>query len=199
MLIAAGKGDILTWDQTSELQNKKFICGYCQMFVSSKIGYRQKNDKGLYVGAIYICPSCFEPIYFSAINGQYPKPNAGRPVSSLPDGINELYEEARRCIAQRCYTSSVMLLRKMLMNIAVEQGAQKGKRFIDYVEYLSEKGFVPPNGKAWVDHIRKKGNEATHEIVIMSEKDAAELIVFVEMLLRFIYELPVMMLANSDV
>jgi hypothetical protein len=50
--------------------------------------------------------------------------------------------------------------------------------------------YVPPNGKQWVDHIRKKGNEATHEIALMSEADAKELLVFLEMLLRFIYELP---------
>jgi hypothetical protein len=51
-------------------------------------------------------------------------------------------------------------------------------------------GYVPPNGKGWVDHIRKKGNEATHEILLMSKTDAEELITFVEMLLKFIYEFP---------
>jgi hypothetical protein len=49
---------------------------------------------------------------------------------------------------------------------------------------------VPPNGKHWVDHIRKKGNEATHEIALMGADDAADLIVFSEMLLKFIYEFP---------
>ena len=42
----------------------------------------------------------------------------------------------------------------------------------------------------WVDHIRKKGNEANHEITLMTDKDAKDLIVFLEMLLKFIYELP---------
>ena len=48
----------------------------------------------------------------------------------------------------------------------------------------------PPNGKGWVDHIRKKGNEAAHEIVLMTKADADELIVFSEMLLKFVYEFP---------
>lgn len=78
------------------------------------------------------------------------------------------------------------------MNIAVSQGATEGLRFIEYVTYLADKGFVPPNGKHWVDHIRKKGNEATHEIALMTEADAKELISFIEMLLRFIYEFPSM-------
>lgn len=56
------------------------------------------------------------------------------------------------------------------MNIAVEQGADENLRFIEYVNYLSDNGFIPPNGKQWVDHIRKKGNEATHEIKMMEEE-----------------------------
>ena len=49
---------------------------------------------------------------------------------------------------------------------------------------------VPPNGKVWVDHIRNKGNEATHEIRLMAPEDAAELISFSEMLLKFVFEFP---------
>lgn len=78
----------------------------------------------------------------------------------------------------------------MLMNIAVNQGAEENLRFIEYVNYLSNNGFTPPNGRHWVDHIRKKGNEATHEIELMKESDAKDLIMFTEMLLKFIYEFP---------
>jgi len=41
-----------------------------------------------------------------------------------------------------------------------------------------------------VDHIREKGNEATHEILLMSREDAEDLIEFTEMLLRVVYEFP---------
>lgn len=76
------------------------------------------------------------------------------------------------------------------MNIGVQEGAQEGKTFVHYVDFLANKGYIPPNGKAWVDHIRKKGNEATHEISVMGGTDAAELLTFTEMLLKFIYEFP---------
>jgi hypothetical protein len=76
------------------------------------------------------------------------------------------------------------------MNIGVAEGASLGLPFIDYVDYLATKGYVPPGGRGWVDHIRKKGNEATHEIRLMTASDAEELIVFAEMLLKFIYEFP---------
>ena len=76
------------------------------------------------------------------------------------------------------------------MNIAVEKGASKNLKFIEYVNHLSDNGYVPPDGKSWVDHIRQKGNEATHEIQLMDKKDAEDLILFSEMLLKFIYEFP---------
>lgn len=76
------------------------------------------------------------------------------------------------------------------MNIAVNHGAKEGASFVSYVDHLANAGFVPPNGRSWVDHIRSKGNEATHEIRLMQSDEANELIVFAEMLLKFIYEFP---------
>ena len=55
---------------------------------------------------------------------------------------------------------------------------------------MSEQHFIPPDAKKWVNYIRTKGNEATHEIVIMSEEDAKDLITFIEMILKIIYEFP---------
>ncbi len=76
------------------------------------------------------------------------------------------------------------------MNIAVSQGAAEGESFLSYVSYLADKGYVPPNGKHWVDHIRKKGNEANHEIALMDKGNAIELLEFCEMLLKFVFEFP---------
>jgi len=50
----------------------------------------------------------------------------------------------------------------------------------------------------WVDHIRKKGNEANHEIIIVEKDDATELLSFVEMLLKVIYEFPARMIKKDE-
>ena len=76
------------------------------------------------------------------------------------------------------------------MSIAVSKGAKEGLHFIEYVSFLSDKGYVPPDGKEWVDHIRTKSNEANHEIRIMTREEAEELINFSSMLLKLIYEFP---------
>lgn len=190
------------WFGTLNLEPQQFICGFCSNKVASEKGYAislpRINNPTERIGSIYLCPSCEGPSFFTPQRTVYPSPALGRPVKAVPEELNSLYEEARRCTSQNCYTAAVLLCRKMLMNISVQQGAEKGLKFIEYVNYLSGQGYVPPNGKHWVDHIRLKGNEATHEIAIMNEKDAQELLLFTEMLLKFIYEFPNMVQLPSS-
>ena len=44
-----------------------------------------------------------------------------------------------------------------------------------------------------MDAIRKDGNEATHEIALADADEAAQLLDFTEMLLKFVYEFPARM------
>lgn len=181
------------WRQLQDLPNRPFDCGFCGRSVSSVKGYKlgvHGDASGTQVGGVYICPNCGGPVFFDRQRRQYPSPAFGHPVEHVPPELNALYEEARRCTSQNAYTGAVLLCRKMLMNIAVQEKAKPGLTFVEYVDYLAANGFVPPNGRPWVDHIRKKGNEATHEIALMDQNDAKELVGFVEMLLRFIYEFP---------
>lgn len=174
------------WRNVEHLESRAFICGYCTEKVASSIGYQvNATPSG---GRIYKCPHCQGPNVFDKKWTRAPDVKMGATVQHVPDDLNTLYEEARICTSTGCHTAAVLLLRKMLMNIAVNKGANEGLKFIDYVDYLSNNGFVPPDGKGWVDHIRKKGNEATHEISNMQSSDLEDLVSFVEMLLRYIYE-----------
>ncbi len=128
--------------------------------------------------------------YFDPQGKQYPGAPFGNSVADVPQEVGALYAEARNCMTVNSFTSAVLTCRKLLMHIAVEKGAAQGKSFLEYVEYLSLKGYIPPDGKGWVDYIRTKGNEANHEIKIMSSADASDLITFSEMLLKFVYEFP---------
>lgn len=76
------------------------------------------------------------------------------------------------------------------MHIAVAKGAAAGQSFVQYVDFLESGHFTPPDSKLWIDHVRKQGNRAAHEISQVSVADASELIDFVELILRFLYEFP---------
>lgn len=180
------------WYSPQDMSVVSYTCGFCGDKVSSTKGLKliepaRSIDQA---GGIFLCPYCGGPTFFTPDREQIPSEPFGARVSSVPQELNALYEEARRCTSSNCFTAAVMLSRKILMHIAADQGAQPDLRFQQYVDYLSNQGFIPPNGKHWVDHIRRKGNEANHEIVLMGQDDAKDLLVFVEMLLKFIYEFP---------
>jgi hypothetical protein len=176
----------MSWEKTQKVICREYKCGYCDNIVASDDGYF--NDP---FNVILICPHCNKPTYLNETTStQVPGVSIGNKVDNIPQDVEVLYNESRRINSVGGYTSSVLTCRKLLMNIAVNLGAQPGQTFISYVEYLANNGYVPPNGKGWVDHIRLKGNEATHEIAIMTQDDAEDLITFTEMLLKFIYEFP---------
>lgn len=174
------------WHNINDIGPRPFVCGFCGTKSGSRSGYFRDNTNW----RIYICSNCARPTFFQG-DRQNPGVILGGEVKGIPfPEIETLYNEARTCFSLNAFTASVLACRKLLMHIAVQKGAKEGKTFIEYVEYLSEKGYIPPDGKLWVNHIRKKGNEANHEIKIMTEEDAKDLINFIEMLLKIIYEFP---------
>jgi hypothetical protein len=180
----------INWSNFSAISPYSFKCYRCGNQVSSDKGWfgqRGRSDK--WTEFIRICPHCGEPTFFTN-NNQFPNSPFGNVVKNISDSkVEELYNEARNSASLNCFTASVLCCRKLLMHIAVAKGAKEKETFAYYVEYLKTKNYVPPDAN-WVDHIRSKGNEANHEIVIMLEEDAKELILFIEMLLKIIYEFP---------
>jgi DNA-directed RNA polymerase subunit RPC12/RpoP len=183
------------WASTSTLWSRSYLCGHCGKEISSNVGYRYGIEEKEQAAYIYICHACGRPTYFlmeqyDKVIEQVPGGIPGKDVMHLPPEVEGLYREARQCCQVHAYTASALCSRKLIMSIAVDQGAAKDLKFIQYVNYLDDNGYLPPKGKVWVDHIRDVGNDATHKIAPKSRADAEELIVFLEMLLCFIYEFP---------
>ena len=185
----------VAWHNIQSLPSHTFTCGHCGNPIASNMGWqgqdRAKNNKAY----IYMCHYCGRPTFFD-LSGkqtgkQIPGIAYGNSVKHISDtDVADLYEEARNCTSANAFTAAVLCCRKLLMHIAVSKGAQKNQTFFKYVEFLSENNYIPPGAKQWVDHIRTKGNEANHEITIMKRKDAEDLLTFIGMLLKIIYEFP---------
>jgi len=178
-----------TWSHRQNIIGIRYTCGYCGTDTSPAYGWPSDviggtNRRG-YIG---ICTYCNKPSFIE-VDGAYiqrvtPSAVIGKDVEGLPSEVKQLYEEARTCTGAGAFTSAVLTCRKILMHIAVEKGAADGLRFIEYVEYLATEGYIPREGRAWVDYIRAKSNEANHEIKIMARNDAETIVTFIEMLLR---------------
>jgi hypothetical protein len=182
----------INWSNPSGLPSYSYRCGYCGADVASEKGWVGTWQRNSSVRAfIYICHRCTGTTLFDVDQKQWPGVSFGNSVSDIDDrGVAAMYDEARGAFSSSSYTAAVLCCRKLLMHIAVAKKAPAGKNFIEYVEYLAEHHYVPPDAKPWVDHIRKAGNEANHEIKISSREEAEELISFSEMLLKVIFEFP---------
>lgn len=179
-----------TWKNLETLNNLRFSCGHCGEKVSSNVGYTSRDRSGYIRGRSYICHACNKPTYFTVNGKQTPGVLVGGLINHLPQDINLLYDEIRNSTAVNSYTAAVLSARKLLMHVAVELGAEENITFAEYVGYLVDNHYTPPNSKSWIDEIRKAGNEANHEIVIMDSERATSIIKLIEMLLKFNYEFP---------
>lgn len=182
-----------------------FVCGYCGNMIGPNQGMRittkvtgvNRSPRDVEIGYLYKCPSCNNPSFFHIDSGDViPGSKPGREIKNLPDDILNLYNECRICHANSCYTAAEMVARKLLMHIAVEKGADENLSFKQYVDYLDTNNYIPPNGKDWVDFIRKTANESNHEIVIKGREESEKVIAFLSTLLIIIYELPQMLTAT---
>ncbi|MDP3946515.1 MAG: DUF4145 domain-containing protein [Lutibacter sp.] len=191
----------INWLNIGKIPSKNYKCGHCGNSLATELGYTgtilESSHNKMY---IYICHFCTRPTFFDSDNKQIPGAKIGNAIKHIINqDIEMLFHEANDCFTIGAYTSSVICCRKLLMNISVEQGAKEGLGFVQYVSYLNDNNFIPPNGKNWVDSIRKLGNEANHRIDFKTQNDAKLIITFTEMLLRFIYEMPGLMKESMEI
>lgn len=183
----------MRWQGVQKIGSRSYKCGYCGTPLASEMGWIADEGSGrIIIGDIYICHSCSKPTFFDRIaHTQTPDVIFGNPIKDISDkSLTDLYDEARKCTGAGCYTAAILCCRKLLMHVAVSKGAPQNDSFANYVTYLTSNHYVPPDAKGWVDHIRSKSNEANHEIVLMPKDDAEDLLSFIEMLLKVIFEFP---------
>jgi len=187
---------MIQWNQMTQLNSRKYTCGHCGAPVATVHGWTGNGSDAMWNPSkadpqICICHHCGGPTFFAPNGDQMPAAGFGDPVSDVSDKkVHDLYEEARRCTTANAFTAAVLCCRKLLMHIAVSKGAQENLTFAEYVKYLIDNHYVPPGSEKWVDHIRGKGNEANHEVAIMSPDEAELLLTYSGMLLKMIYEFP---------
>lgn len=175
------------WQQLLDLPPKEYTCGFCGKEIGTNHGYFHRSRSDL--TNIYICTNCGSPTFFDRGGNQHPGPLLGRNIEKLPPDVAGIYREIRESIKDSNYTAAQLLGRKLIMHLAVDVAeAKEGETFVQYIDHLKNAGYVPPNEKAWIDYIKKLGNEKNHEIKIGTVEESSKILKFIEVLLIFIYE-----------
>lgn len=187
---------VASWRNAESASPKSYLCGYCGDKVGPDKAFLGTSGSSI-IAQIYLCSSCRQPTYFDPAGSQWPGAAFGSQVGALPPEVEIIYGEVRRCMAASAWNTAVMACRKLLMHVAAERGAEDDKSFKYYVDWLVTNHYVPPGGDVWVGQIRERGNEANHEIQLMDQHIAEQIVSFTEMLLKFVYEFPARAAAPS--
>ena len=184
-----------TWEpiRKKEISATTITCPYCGVRVQANSNTRIVDAAtGAIKYRIHKCPECFMPVIIGLDGTIIPQSQLlpYEDVRFLPANVEKLYNECRKCFLNECYHSVIMVSRTLLMYIAVDKGADVGKKFVEYIDYLEENGYIGRQNKTWVDRIRKIGNKYTHELCIATPEDADKVIVFIKQLLGNLYEMP---------
>ncbi|WP_082598566.1 MULTISPECIES: DUF4145 domain-containing protein [unclassified Kitasatospora] len=172
-------------DTTSGGAFTRFTCGHCGREAVAAV-IAEATTQGTQSVRWVRCSGCHAGSVYST-DSQFPAPLPGEGLDGLPEDIKSAHQEARSCAGVEAYTSCEMMCRKILMHVAVDKGAQEGKTFATYIEYLETGGYTTPPMKPWVDIIRKNGNVAVHEIPATNKDRALSTLIFTEQLLRTVY------------
>jgi len=190
-------------------RSRDYRCGICGNNVSSDIGLGCHEWTTAALGPgwddtetptqnatdIRICTTCRCATTF--VKGyQIPSPLPGRlfdhrsskhAKSTDVKMIVDLYQEARRAMADNSCSCAVLMFRKLLMHIGVEQGADENKRFAYYTDYLKNNGIVGKPQHGILDRVKDAGNQENHEIKRASEAEAGDLLRLVAILIESVY------------
>ena len=174
------------WRNEEQLISLSFVCWNCNNQVASDKGYKTYNDN--LRKKIYLCPHCHTPNVYDLNGNAILSSLPGKEIKKLPENIKNVYDEVRKCMQSNSFTGAVMLMRKIIMNIAVHEGAKENKNFDEYVDYLCNNGIVHKKSKKKADSVRKLGNDANHEIENRTQEEAQNCFEFIELLLMANYE-----------
>lgn len=86
------------------------------------------------------------------------------------------------------FTAAIMLMRKIIMNIAVHEGAKENLKFVQYVDFLYDNRIVHKKSKKKAQSVKDLGNDANHEIENRTLDEAQNCLDFIELLLIANYE-----------
>lgn len=191
--------ETVKWEgEISEIPPVSWICAYCDSRVAANSGYSGHHEgfhSSIAPHYVVFCPGCGNPTHLispgTSSASQIPEPYYGVDVDHIRDkDLKALYGEARAALSNRAYTATVLCCRKILMHVAVDLGAEKGKTFAFYVDYLKDNHHITPASEGWVRAIKDRGNEQNHEIRVASRDEAKDTVDFCAMLLQTIYEYP---------
>lgn len=118
-------------------------------------------------------------------------PSDNRSLSkAVPEGLRRVHEEAKKCYDARAYTATVVMVRRTLEGVCVEQLGDPKKVLFEGLRELQARNLIDGRLVEWAQALRVLGNEGAHYTgTDVSREDASDALSFSEALLDYMYVL----------
>lgn len=176
-------------------KHSTYCCGHCGDTTNGRVLCETiRTSDGAHV--LWCICSCdkSEPSVITEKEGdivsQIPLAKVFHSEPDWPPDLATLYEEAATSYSAGAFTSASMVCRKLLMACACDKGDAEGRKFVQYVDYITDEVLTYSDAKTAIEKIKDIGNEANHKISFVNKVDAERALKIVTYLLRAVYSLP---------
>jgi hypothetical protein len=188
-------GEKLFLHRPDNLAACSYKCGSCGQGTNGRVlaTMKRERDKATIHWTVCTCPKREPAILIECwgnLFSQHPAPRDFHAGENWPAELAQLYEEGAKSFAAGAYTASSMLSRKILMVCACERGDSDGKKFVEYVDFITQTVLSFAPARTAIDAIRTIGNDANHDVAFVTQDDARRALSIVTYMLNTIYSLP---------
>ncbi len=188
----------------AELALYNVTCPFCSEKGNFELAYRaqkkQPNERKTLNFDTYKCGNCagFVQVFWSAtrdIHDFRAQPWPLRLESApehFPASVGRYWLQAKRNLRDKNADAAVVMARSA-MQLALREHGATGANLKQEIDSLADRGLLPPLMKDWAHTVRQIGNDSAHPdpaAAAMSERDAADIVAFLDFALEYLYELP---------
>lgn len=109
-----------------------------------------------------------------------------------PATVGRYWLQAKRNLSDENWDAAVLMARSSLQ-AALRNTDAKGHNLKQEIDFLADKGILPPILQEWAHNLRELGNDTAHpriETAETSAKDASDIVHFLDFFLEYLYDLP---------
>ena len=123
------------------------------------------------------------------VMGVAPAPVSIGAPPHTPSNVARYYEQAMENLPRNWDAAGAMFRKVLDTGLKAKWPDVKGG-LANRIRKVADSGGLTPDMRAWADHIRLEGNDATHDEDPFEENQAAALATFTELFLMYAFQLP---------
>ena len=188
----------------SDLALYQVTCPFCSESGNFELAFRaqkkQPNGSKVLNFDTLKCGSCagFVQVFWSGSHRVHdfraqPWPlKLERSPEHYPEAVGRFWLQAKRNLRDKNADAAAVMARSSLQLALREHGAT-GANLKQEIDSLASRGLLPPLMKDWSHTMRELGNDSAHPApadVATSQRDAADIVAFLDFLLEYLYALP---------